>query len=112
MRARLPPKKAFPHLIEHGKLGEKDDWGKPIISYKEIKFVRFDAGFNFSRSGKNATEKMPNALITMFDKYCGPLPDFKTEDLIKWNDEDYVIVTVVPLYFDSGERFGYELEVV
>ncbi|MGL4697126.1 putative minor capsid protein [Enterococcus larvae] len=112
MRFRLPPRKAFPHEIIYKRLTGKDKWQKPVYDELTITHVRFDASFDFKRSSNGASEKMPNALISMFDRYTGPLPAFATEDEITWNGENYTIVAVVPLYSTSSERIGYELEVV
>ncbi|WP_321389011.1 putative minor capsid protein [uncultured Enterococcus sp.] len=112
MRFRLPPKAAYPHEIVHRRLTEKNKWQNPSYDEKTIQNVRFDASFDFNRSNSGASEKMPNALISMFDRYTGPLPAFATEDEIIWNGESYTIVAVVPLYFTSTDRIGYELEVV
>ena len=41
-----------------------------------------DEGYNFKQSGVNSTNDMPNALISMFDKYNDYLPDFENEQKI------------------------------
>lgn len=113
MRLRLPPKKAFPHEIIYKRLTGKDKWQKPVYDESvTIEHTRFDASFDFKRSTGGASEQMPNALISMFDKYNKNLPTFSVEDQIEWNGQEYLIVAVVPLYFTSSERIGYELEVV
>ena len=93
------------------KTGE-DDWGKPTLSDPVlIEHARVDEGYNFSRSGTNSTNDMPNALVSMFEKYNDYLPDFENEQTIVFNGREFTIVKVIPLYFMSNEIIGYELEV-
>lgn len=109
---RLPPKQAFPHAIQYKHLNGTDDWDKP--SYDDpvdVPFVRFDEGFDFKRQGVNATDDMPNALITLFKKYNPDIPTFTNQSEILFNNGIYTIVKVIPLYFVSDEIIGYELEV-
>jgi len=112
MRLRLPPITAYPHEIEYLIKGTEDDWGKPTLSPPTtISNTRVDEGYNFNRGGTNATNDMPNALITMFGKYNLELPSFENDGIIQFRGRDFTIVKVIPLYFMSDEIIGYELEV-
>ena len=112
MRLRLPPITAYPHEIEYVFKTGEDDWGKPTLSDPVlIEHARVDEGYNFSRSGTNSTNDMPNALVSMFEKYNDYLPDFENEQTIVFNGREFTIVKVIPLYFMSNEIIGYELEV-
>ena len=112
MRLRLPPKQAFPHEISYKVANGEDDWGKP--SYTDpvtIEHARIDEGYNFKQTGVNATDDMPNALVVVFNHYNDDLPTFEVKGVITYNEKEFTIVKVVPLYFMSDEIIGYELEV-
>lgn len=113
MRLRLPPKQAFPHSVDYKALtGDEDDWGKP--EYTEpltIDHARIDEGYDFKRGGVNATDDMPNALIVMFKKYNPNMPVFVNQGVITFHNKEFVITSNIPLYHDSDEIIGYELEV-
>lgn len=112
MRLRLPPEQAFPHTISYKHLNGEDDWGKPTYSDPiEIIHARVDEGYDFKQTGVNATDDMPNALIVLFSRYNPDLPTFENKGLITYNEREFTIVKVVPLYFMSDEIIGYELEV-
>lgn len=112
MRLRLPPKQAFPHSISYKVANGEDDWGKP--SYTDpvtIEHARVDEGYDFKQTGVNATDDMPNALVVAFNHYNDDLPTFEVKGVITYNEKEFTIVKVVPLYFTSDEIIGYELEV-
>lgn len=112
MRLRLPPITAYPHSIFYVAKSGEDDWGKPFLRGRlPVQNVRVDEGYDFKRSGSNATNDMPNALITMFAKYNPELPSFENSGIVRFNGRDFTIVKVIPLYFMSDEIIGYELEV-
>mgnify|MGYP001165973099 CR=1 FL=1 len=112
MRLRLPPKQAFPHTITYKHLNGEDDWGKPAYSDSiEIIHARVDEGYDFKQTGVNATDDMPNALVVAFNHYNDDLPTFEVKGMITYNEKEFTIVKVVPLYFTSDEIIGYELEV-
>lgn len=113
MRLRLPPRQAFPHLIEYKALtGDEDVWGKP--EYTEpvtLNHTRVDEGYDFKRSGVNATNDMPNALIVLYKKYNPKMPEFVNQGIITFHDEKFIITDTIPLYYGSDDVIGYELEV-
>jgi len=112
MRLRLPPKQAFPHTIFYKQLNGEDDWGKPTYSDPiEIIHARVDEGYDFKRTSINATNDMPNGLVVVFNHYNDNLPMFEVQGVITYNENDFTIVTVIPLYLTDKEPIGYELEV-
>ena len=112
MRLRLPPLQAFPHEISYIAKGEEDDWGKPTYAEPIILYhTRVDEGYNFSRGGLNASNDMPNSLIVIFKDYNPVLPVFENQNLIVFNNKEFTITKVIPLYFMTDEVIGYELEV-
>ena len=112
MRLRLPPKQAFPHTIFYKHLNGEDDWGKPTYSDPiEIIHARVDKGYDFKRTSVNATNDMPSALVVVFNHYNDDLPMFEVQGVITYNETEFTIVTVIPLYLTDKEPIGYELEV-
>ena len=112
MRLRLPPKQAFPHTISYKHLDGEDDWGKPTYSDPiEITHARVDESYDFKRTSVNATNDMPNGLVVVFNHYNDNLPMFEVQGVITYNEMDFTIVTVIPLYLTDEDPIGYELEV-
>ena len=112
MRLRLPPKQAFPHTISYKHLNGEDDWGKPTYSDPiEIIHARVDEGYDFKQANINATNDMPNAFIAVFNHHNDDLPAFEVQGVITYDETEFTIVTVIPLYFTDNEPIGYELEV-
>lgn len=113
-RLRLPPKKAYPHEIVYKEkvIDDDDIWGNgETVKETTIKHVRVDESYDFKRNGVNATDDMPNALISLFKKYNANMPEFKNQHTIIFNDKELTILAVIPLYFMSDVVIGYELEV-
>lgn len=112
MRVRLPSRRVFPHAVSYKECVGMDVWKELKYSDPiEIPFVRVDEGYEFNRSGNNASDEMPNALIVLFKAYNSNLPRFKNESIILFKGMEFTIVKVIPLYLMSDEVIGYELEV-
>ncbi|OTN76728.1 hypothetical protein A5886_001807 [Enterococcus sp. 8G7_MSG3316] len=113
MRQTLPPKKYFPHDISYRKKTSKgsrgnSEFGEGIL----IENVRFDLSFKFNNTDVNSTEESPNALVSILKKYSSPLPFFDLGDQIEFQNQNYIVVAVIPLILDNADPFGFELEVV
>lgn len=108
---RLPPKKAFCHTIIYKEITGEDDWGMPQEKEHIINHAWFNRASQFTQSGINGSEKAPNASITMPYRYCGDLPDFKTNTAVSFENEEYTIVLSKPLILE-GKAIGWRLEVV
>lgn len=114
MRVKPLPKKWLIHEIEYeGYTGEKDDWGnekfeEPIA----IKYVRFDDSTVFSRD-QMQTKVLANAIIFVDAKNSSPIPEFKEQSKVRFNNREYVIQKVVPCYYPTKNAVHhYELEVI
>lgn len=114
VRLRLPPKKAYPHEITYKeKVVDDDDiWGNgETVKETTLKHVRVDESYDFKRNGVNATDDMPNALISLFKKYNSNMPNFENQNTITFNGKEFAILSVIPFFATSNEVIGYELEV-
>lgn len=114
MNIRPLPKRWLIHeIIYEGYTGQKDDWGndkfeEPIT----IKHVRFDDSTVFSRDNTQ-TKVLANAVIFVDAKYSTPIPDFKEQSKVTFNDKEFVIQKVVPCYYPTKNAVHhYELEVI
>lgn len=114
MRVKPLPKKWLIHeIVYEGYTGEKDDWGnekfeEPIA----IKHVRFDDSTVFSRD-QMQTKVLANAIIFVDAKNSSPIPEFKEQSKVRFNNREYVIQKVVPCYYPTkNEVRHYELEVI
>lgn len=86
---------------------------KPV--YKEpilIEYCRIDRGsqYTFSSSGK---QLLYNGLIFCYHELTTPLPEFKEQSVVIYDDKEHVITkvdTVIEAY--SNDVYSYEIEVV
>ncbi|UDM79598.1 putative minor capsid protein [Vagococcus fluvialis] len=114
VRLRLPPKNAYPHeIIYKEKVKDDDDiWGNgETVKETVLKRTRVDESYDFKRNGVNATDDMPNSLISLFNKYNANMPEFNNQNTVTFNGKELTILAVIPLYLASDEVIGYELEV-
>lgn len=114
MRVRPLPKSWLIHeIVYEGYTGEKDDWGKerfeePII----IKYVRFDDSTVFSRD-QMQTKVLAEAIVFVDAKHSTPIPEFKEQSKVTFNNKEYVIQKVVTCYYPTKNAVHhYELEVI
>lgn len=114
MRVRPLPKSWLIHeIVYEGYTGEKDDWGKERFEEPiTIKYVRFDDSTVFSRD-QMQTKVLANAIIFVDAKNSSPIPEFKEQSKVRFNNREYVIQKVVPCYYPTTNAVHhYELEVV
>ena len=103
----LPPKQAFRHTLQYYDIDSVDDWGEQTYSEPVTIQARVDLEYPFQRGSIQATDDLPNALITTQD-----LHDYKPKAKLNFDGLEFTIVNVVPLYDDNTEIFMYELEVM
>lgn len=114
MNIRPLPKKWLIHeIIYEGYTGEKDDWRNP--AYEDpvtVQHVRFDDSTVFSRDNVQ-TKVLANAVIFVDAQISNPIPDFKEQSRVKFNNREMVIQKVVPCYYPTENKIHhYELEVI
>ena len=108
-----PPKKFLVDSFEYIEYLGEGDWNKPV--YKEpilIEYCRIDRGsqYTFSSSGK---QLLYNGLIFCYHELTTPLPEFKEQSVVIYDDKEHVITkvdTVIEAY--SNDVYSYEIEVV
>lgn len=90
-----------------------NDWSEPEYADEiTIENVRVDRGAEYSQSS-NGKQLLYNAVVFCYNGITIPLPEFKTESIIVFDDIEHVITKVIPIYeaYESN-IYSYELEVV
>src|SRR5690625_4140474 len=91
----------------------KDGWSGP--EYKTpviIKNSRIDRGAEYT-TRSNGKQLLYNAVVFCYEGITTPLPKFKTESVIIFDDIEHKVTKVIPIY-EAYERkiYSYELEVI
>ena len=108
-----PPKEFCVDSFEYFEYDGLNDWSEP--SFKgavTIEYCRIDRGTEYS-STTSGRQLLYNAVIFCYEGITSPLPEFKTQSMIRFDDKDYTVLKVVPIY-EAYEKvlYSYELEVV
>lgn len=91
----------------------KDGWEGP--EYKNpiiVKNARIDRGAEYSSSSSGKV-LLYNALIFCYEGITTPLPNFKVESVLHFDDQDHKVTKVIPIYEAYDQTiYSYEIEVV
>ncbi|GEN87249.1 putative minor capsid protein [Oceanobacillus sojae] len=91
-----------------------EDWSTgPIYKDPEpIVYCRIDRGAEYSQSS-NGKQLLYNAVVFCYAGITTPLPTFKTQSKIRFDDQDHIITKVIPIY-EAYDKviYSYELEVI
>lgn len=93
-------------------LGE-NNWSEPIYADPVlVKHCRIDRGAEFSSSSSGKV-LLYNAVVFCYEGITTPIPEFKTQSIIHFDDQDHTITKVIPIY-EAYDKviYSYELEVV
>lgn len=94
-------------------LGGDDRWGdEEYADPITIKNCRIDRGSEYSQSTAGK-QLLYNAVVFCYEGITSPLPKFKTQSIVRFDDQDHTITKVIPIY-EAYEKtiYSYELEVV
>lgn len=91
----------------------EDGWNGPV--YKDpikIEHCRIDRGAEYSQSS-SGKQLLYNAVVFCFGGVTEPMPEFKTQSKIRFDDQDHIITKVITNYeaYDNV-IYSYELEVI
>lgn len=91
----------------------KDGWDGP--EYKEaikIEHCRIDRGAEYS-SSSSGKQLLYNAVVFCYEGITRPLPAFKAQSILVFDDQEHVVIKVIPIY-EAYDKviYSYELEVV
>lgn len=90
-----------------------NNWSEP--EYAEpitIEHCRIDRGTEYS-STASGKQLLYNAVVFCYQDITTPLPEFKAESALVFDDIEHVITKVIPIYEAYEKKlYSYELEVV
>lgn len=95
-------------------LGDSDsNWSEP--EYAEpvtINHCRIDRGAEYT-STTSGKQLLYNAVVFCYSGMTTPLPDFRTQSILRFGGQDHTVTKVIPIYeaYDTT-IYSYELEVV
>lgn len=108
-----PPKEFCIDSFEYKEYMGTNDWSEP--EYAEsitIEDCRIDRGAEYSQSS-SGKQLLYNAIVFCYDGITTPLPEFKTESILIFDEVEHVITKVIPIYEAYEKKlYSYELEVV
>lgn len=108
-----PPKEFCVDSFEYKECLGTNDWSEP--EYAEsitIEHCRIDRGAEYSQSS-SGKQLLYNAVVFCYKDITDPLPEFKTESILVFDDTKRVITKVIPIYEAYEKKlYSYELEVV
>lgn len=90
-----------------------DGWDGP--EYQDpitIENCRIDRGAEYS-SSSSGKQLLYNAVVFCYEGITTPLPSFKAQSVLHFDDQDHVVTKVIPIYEAYSKTiYSYELEVV
>ena len=108
-----PPKEFCIDDFKYKEYLGTNNWSEPI--YAEpilIEHCRIDRGAEYS-STTSGKQLLYNAVVFCYEGITTPIPEFKTQSIIHFDDQDHTITKVIPIY-EAYDKviYSYELEVV
>lgn len=107
------PKEFCIDSFEYKKYMGLDDYSQPVYADAVlIEYCRIDRGTEYT-STTSGKQLLYNALIFCYEGITTPLPVFKAESMLHFDEQDHVVTKVIPIY-EAYEPtiYSYELEVV
>lgn len=108
-----PPKEFCIDSFEYKEYLGTNDWSEP--EYAEsitIEDCRIDRGAEYSQSS-SGKQLLYNAVVFCYEGITIPLPEFKAESILIFDEVEHVITKVIPIYEAYEKKiYSYELEVV
>ena len=113
MGLKRPPKAFLNNSFYYSEYTGTDKWTQPIFNVPvEINNCRIDAEtvFSYGAGGKTL---LYNGLIICYAGITTPLPDFKDQSKIVYDNKEHTITRVIPVKEPySNSIYSYEIEVV
>lgn len=108
-----PPKEFCIDSFKYKEYLGENNWSEPIYADPIlIKYCRIDRGSEYT-STTSGKQLLYNAVVFCYEGITDPLPEFKTQSIIIYDDMEHVITKVIPIYEAySNTIYSYELEVV
>lgn len=108
-----PPKEFCIDSFAYQEYDGLNSWSEP--KYKEPVFIehcRIDRGSEYS-STASGKQLLYNALIFCYEEITTPLPEFKAQSKVIFDETEHTIIKVIPIYEPYQKTlYSYEIEVV
>ncbi len=108
-----PPKEFCIDSFTYKKYTGENSWSEPTYAKEQtIANCRIDRGAEYTTvaTGK---QLLYNAVIFCYEGITTPLPEFATQSVVKFDNQEHVITKVIPIYEAYKKTiYSYELEVV
>lgn len=90
-----------------------NNWSEPVYATPIIiKNSRIDRGAEYS-STTSGKQLLYNAVVFCYEGITTPLPVFKPQSVLIFDDQEHVVTKVIPIYEAYDQTiYSYELEVV
>lgn len=108
-----PPKEFCIDSFEYKKYLGENSWSEPIYADPiTIENCRIDRGAEYT-STTSGKQLLYNAVVFCYEGITDPLPEFKTQSVLVFDDTEHVITKVIPIY-EAYDKviYSYELEVM
>lgn len=108
-----PPKDFCIDAFEYKEYLGENGWSEP--QYAEpvlIEHCRIDRGAEYT-STTSGKQLLYNAVVFCYEGITTPLPAFKAQSVLVFDDQEHVVTKVIPIYEAYRTTiYSYELEVV
>lgn len=108
-----PPKEFCIDSLGYKEHTGYDEYNQPAFAEPiTIEHCRIDRGAEYT-SDRTGKQLLYNAVVFCYAGITTPLPKFKVESIVVYDDVEHVITKVIPIY-EAYENalYAYEIEVV
>ncbi len=90
-----------------------NSWSEPQYADKlTVNNCRIDRGSEYS-STTSGKQLLYNAVVFCYEDLTNPLPEFKVESILNFDDQEHKVIKVLPIKEAYENKiYSYELEVV
>ncbi|MED2940655.1 putative minor capsid protein [Cytobacillus horneckiae] len=108
-----PPHKFLIDSFMYKEYMGENSWSEPEYARPvRIEICRIDRGAAYS-STASGKQLLYNAVVFCYEGMTTPIPKFKAQSVLHFDDKDHVLTKVIPIYEAySTTIYSYELEVV
>lgn len=108
-----PPKEFCIDSFMYKEYMGENSWTEPEYSRPVlISNCRIDRGAEYT-STTTGKQLLYNAVVFCYEGITDPLPAFKAQSVLVFDDQDHVVTKVIPIYEAYSKTiYSYELEVV
>ncbi len=108
-----PPREFCIDSFEYKEYLGDNNWSEPIYDDPVlIEYCRIDRGAEYT-STTSGKQLLYNAVVFCYEGITEPLPEFKTQSVLIFDDTEHIITKAIPIY-EAYDKviYSYELEVI